>query len=249
MVFPCDGGIDTRAVFRFYFAMSFEMLPPIPRVSPAVRRAPLALVLEAPRRATATILGRLAPVFLPEERRLYVVDGANSFDPYVFALEARRRGLREDVLDRVFVTRCFTIHQLAAVTGRMMPPLLRGGSPPALAVLGLDHLFLEETLRVAERARVLGEVMADLAVPRRHGAPLVVTHAATPAGQAWWRPMLEFGDARARVLPQGDDDWKLQIERCDDGADAADLQYLATGGDRFVEGLPPGPAGGAAPGV
>ncbi|MBI1291154.1 hypothetical protein GC173_07900 [bacterium] len=238
-------------MFRFYFAMSTEpFVPSVMRPVSAVRRRGQALVLEAPRRATAMVLGRLAPVFLPEDRRLYIVDGANGFDPYVFAREARRRGLREDVLDRVFVTRCFTIHQLAAVTREMVPPLLnlKGGAPPAIGVLGLDHLFLEESLRAAERARVLGGVLADLEAPRRHGASLLVTHESVPRDQAWWRPMLEFGDVRVRTRAQGDD-WDFQIERCNDGADASYLQYLASGGDRFVEGVPAGPEGGAASGV
>jgi hypothetical protein len=226
--------------------MRDESLHPAPaHPVEAPRLVASSIVLEAPSRVTAMILGSLAPVFLPEERRLYVVDAGNRFDPYVFAREARRRGLREDVLDRVFVTRCFTIHQLAAVTRRMLPPLLRGTSPPAFAVLGLDHLFLEESLRATERARVLGGVVADLERPCRHGARLLVTHGSVPTGQPWWRPMLEFGDVRARVFAQGED-WNFRIERCNDGADASYLQYLASGGDRLLEGLPERPEGGAA---
>ncbi|MBI5155405.1 hypothetical protein HZA57_09225 [Candidatus Poribacteria bacterium] len=214
--------------------------------SPAV---PAALVLEAPRRATAAVLGRMAPLFLAPERRLYVADGFNGFDPYAFSLEARRRGLREDVLDRIFVTRAFTIHQLEAVTREMFPPLLGGDAPLVIAVLGLDHLFLEESLCAAERARVLRRVIGDLESLRRGGARLVVTHEAVPPGQPWWRPLLEFGDVRARMVPDGEDEWMPRIERCNDGTDPADIQYLAAGRDRLVEGVPPGSAGGAASGV
>jgi hypothetical protein len=190
------------------------------------------------------VLGRLAPMLVAGEQRLYVVDGANGFTPYVFSREARRRGLREDVLDRVFVTRAFTIHQLAAVTERMLPDLLRPGEPPpAIAVLGLDHLFLEESLRVAERTRVLTAVMADLQGLSRGGAHLLVTHERLPEEQTWWKPLREFGDVRARALPQGDNEWTLKIERCPDGTNTADLQYLAPGGDRLLEGIPPGPPG------
>jgi len=195
------------------------------------------------------VLGALAPLFFTGEARLYLVDGANSFNPYVFAREARRRGLREDVLDRVFVTRAFTIHQISAVTAEMMPPLLREQPGAVFGVLGLDHLFLEESLRVKERSRLLGGVVADLGRLRSGGARLVLTHEPPPRGQNWWKPMLEFGDVRGRVRPQGENDWKLQIERCPDGTNAADFQYLFAGGNGIVEGLSPGPSGGATPGV
>jgi len=223
-------------------------MPPEPAIDfvhlpPALAGGGLSFVLEASRRATPVVLGALAPLFLEGDRRLYVADGANCFDPYAFSHEARRRGVGEDVLDRVFVTRCFTIHQLAAVTAELMPPLLGENPPAAMAVLGLDHLFLEESLRAAERSRVLARVMADLAGLRGGGARLLVTHEAPPRGQGWWRPMLEFGDVRARAIRRDDGDWKMRIERCPDGTNAADFQHLAPGGDRLLEGLSPGPEG------
>jgi hypothetical protein len=204
----------------------------------------MSLAIQAPRRATPMLLAKLAPVFLPPGRRLFVADGANSFDPYAFAIEARRRGLREDVLDRVFVTRCFTIHQLAAVTAGMMRPLPRQVPGAAIVVLGLDHLFLEESLRAQERARVLRGVLGDLAAMQGEGARLMVTHEPVPAREAWWRPLAEFGDLRLEVFPDPDSaQWNLRIERQRDGADASYLQYLASGGDRLLEGLPPRPEG------
>ena len=199
------------------------------QLSPAFAGRSVALVLEASRRATPMVLGALAPLFLPEEARLYLVDGVNAFDPYVFVREARRRGLREDVLDRVFVTRAFTIHQLAAVTAEMMPPVLRGEPGAVFGVLGLDHLFLEESLRGAERARVLRGIVADLECLRSAGARLLVTHEPPPAGQMWWKPMLDFGDIRCRALAEVNGEWKL--ERYPDGKNSADFQYLAPGGD------------------
>lgn len=204
---------------------------------------PLALVLEAPRPATPIIFGRLAPLFLPHDRRLFLADGANCFDPYVFGIEARRRGLGDEVLDRIFITRAFTIHQLAAVTEQMLPPLVASHTPPAIAVLGLDNLFLEESLPSAERARVLRDILTNLKALRGNGARLLITYKRPSSMAAWWKPMLEFGDISARAVEQDNGGWKLQIARCHDGANIADFQYLASEGDRILEGLSPGATG------
>jgi hypothetical protein len=181
--------------------------------------------------------------------KLYVVDAANGFDPYAFSGEARRRGVREGVLDRVLVSRCFTIHQLAAVVEELVVAAVREDREAVVGVLGMDHLFLEESLRAAERGRVLRRVMDRLEGLRRGGVRLFVTHEAVPPGEPLWRPLRLFGDVRLRVRPGGNEQWKLSMERCPDGTNLADFQYLVAGGDGLLEGLPPGSAGGATGGV
>lgn len=162
---------------------------------------PAILTLEVARSWTSEVLGGLAPLVLGEGRTLYCADGANCFDPYAFSLHARQRGFDPSVtLDRVFLTRCFTIHQLEAVAGEMLRPLARLDPPPLVAVLGLDHLFLEETLPLGERRQVLGRVLGHIAAMRAEGAMVLVTHDPPRAGRGWWRSMVrQVGDVHAAV--------------------------------------------------
>lgn len=195
----CDGGVGRGGG---------GVLGPLAAGLEAVRR----VAFEMPRGATSVLLGGLAPFLLRDRRvALFVVDGANRFDGYAFSGEARRWGVREDVLDRVFVSRAFTIHQLAAVTATMLPMAggegVGGGSEAVVAVLGLDHLFREESLRAVERARVLGGVMGDLG---RFPGRALVTFEAPSVGEHWWRPMLEFGEVTYRVEWSEGEGWMVR---------------------------------------
>jgi len=188
---------------------------------------PAVLALEAPRTAMSAVFGSLAPMFLNQGQALYLVDGVNCFDPYAFSGQARMRQQSEDILDRVFVSRAFTIHQLAAAV-HMMQRLADRSPPPVLGVLGLDHLFLEETLRQIERRRVLGSILAELKQLCGRGARMLVTYETPPRGQSWWQPMLEFGDAQYRLTPQEDGGWKVLPRRQDRGKNRSDIQHLLT---------------------
>lgn len=159
------------------------------------------LTLEVGRAWSGGVLGGLAPL-VAEGRALYCVDGANCFDPYAFSHHARLHGaVPEELLDRVFVTRAFTIHQLLAVTAEMLPALAGEEPRPVLVVLGLEQLFLEETLPMAERRRVLSDVMRNLAAVRDGGISLLVTFDPPQANRGWWKPMIDVGDIRGALLP------------------------------------------------
>jgi hypothetical protein len=191
-------------------------------------------LLETPRPLVSDVLGVLACPFL-HARELYCVDGANVFDPYAFARQGRLHGVAGDtILDRVFVTRAFTVHQLRSVIRDMLPPLVPSGPgcvAPVLAVLGLDHLFREESLRVSERRRILGEVMGLLAGLRDRGLRQLVTHERTPADEPWWRPLLVYGDAGGVVVPRegGGSVPEFKIVRMRHGKNGSDLQHLLAG--------------------
>jgi hypothetical protein len=220
------------------------------------------LSLRVPRRATPEVLGGLAGSFL-RDRELYCVDGANVFDAYAFSTRARAEGLdAAAVLDRVFVTRTFTIHQLAAVVETMLPPLVRASAPetqgdaPVIAMLGLDHLFLEESLRASERGRVLAGVMRRLTGLRAAGARLLVTWEAPPQPARWWQPLRDFGDVRGLVRNGPDN--RLAIELIQSswkmgdsahGAHRADIQHVPDGGDRGLAAVSPRLEGGTQGGL
>jgi len=171
------------------------------------------VALEAPRRATAAVLGELAPVLLRGERELYCVDGGNCFDPYGFAVYARKRKADAgQMLERIFVTRAFTIHQLEAVAAEMLPPLATRRPPPMLAILGLDHLFLEETLPLAERRQVLERILMRLKRLRARHMTMLVTYDPPLRGRAWWRPLLlDAADRRGHVAQGRDGEVEVRL--------------------------------------
>lgn len=157
------------------------------------------LAVEGPRRLAAEVLAGLAPL-ISEQRRLYCVDACNRFDAYGLARYARQGGVPPgEFLERVFVTRTFTIHQLQAVVEEMLPALQGPAPGPLLAVLGLDDLFREETLPVGERRIVLRSVTEGLRRLAARGMALLVTFDATAATAPWWRPMHKMGDFRCRA--------------------------------------------------
>jgi hypothetical protein len=118
-------------------------------------------------------------------------------------MHARRRGVDASaVLEQVFVTRTFTIHQLEAVVADMLVPLFQHEPRPLVAVLGLEHLFLEESLTLTERRQVLQRIVANLQIMRHRGLRLLITHEPPPPGQgrAWWRPLISrLGEVRGVV--------------------------------------------------
>ncbi|MBM4288965.1 MAG: hypothetical protein FJ135_12640, partial [Deltaproteobacteria bacterium] len=74
--------------------------------------------------------------------RVFVVDGANRFDPYLLARESRKRGLSpEQVLSQVWVARAFTCHQLVQLVQEGLPARLAGAEPALVILLGPCSLF------------------------------------------------------------------------------------------------------------
>lgn len=180
--------------------------------------APGLMTLEVPRAWSSSVLGGLAPQVMEQDggghgRLLYCADGANCFDPYAFGTAARRRGHDANaILERVFVTRAFTIHQLEAVAAEMLAPLAhdRGQQTaacrPLVVVLGIEHLFLEQSLPRAERQRVLDRVLGHLRAMVDAGLTAIATHEpprtdARATEPAWWMPAIaQASDWRAQVV-------------------------------------------------
>lgn len=201
-------------------------LPPLLLTSDAAEAddmplAPGLMALEVPRAWSSSVLGGLAPQVMGQggrdARPLYCADGANCFDPYAFGTAARRRGHdATEILDRVFVTRAFTIHQLEAVAAGMLAPLAHdprhqsAACRPLVVVLGIEHLFLEQSLPRAERQRVLGRVLGHLRAMVDAGLTAIATHEpprtdARAAEPAWWMPAIaQASDWRAQVVQPGE---------------------------------------------
>jgi len=159
--------------------------------------------LQISRRHVSGLLEEMAPRAVPEDSRLYCVDANNSFSPYPFAQYARcHRFAERALLDRIFVTRTFTIHQLQAVAEEMLPPLLEMKPPPLLAVLGVEHLFLEETLPRQERRRILFAVAKALGRLRDEGMMVLATYDSPPRDvREWLGPLLDTSDSHRRFEP------------------------------------------------
>ena len=106
---------------------------------------------------------------------LIVVDGENSFDPFIFSNAARRVGLLPDsILHNLFVSRAFTCHQLQAlIVERLIPELCKTGSRMIL-VLGLLTTFYDEQVPMWEAQRLLRPTLGRLMGLAKHGYSILI---------------------------------------------------------------------------
>ena len=103
-----------------------------PAAGSAFHRPIVALGL--PGRQTGRLLADCMPL-LCQGRDIYCLDGGSIFDPGRLAGLARTVGLEPGpVLDRVFVSRAYTCHQLAAAADTLLAPL---------AELNRDEILLD----------------------------------------------------------------------------------------------------------
>lgn len=185
------------------------------RPAPAAPAPPPPLpALAIPRGQTGRLLASLLP-WLAQGHRCYCLDGGNGFNPYELAAQARRQALDPTpLLERIFVSRAYTCHQLLEAARTMLGLLADQaglpGQPPLLAlVLGLDHLFLDDDLPLAERRQVYGRLLTRLAEVRRRGLPLLATVGNAECGTR--NAELKTFYAPLRILkPQADDNALLQ---------------------------------------
>jgi hypothetical protein len=123
--------------------------------------------------------GRLLAALLPglaEGRRCYCLDGGNCFNPYELAAQARRQGLAPTpLLERLFVSRAYTCHQLLEAATTMLAPLAARPEPPLAMILGLDRLFLDDDIGLEERRRIFSRLLARVGELIGRGLPLLLT--------------------------------------------------------------------------
>src|SRR5271154_5747088 len=97
---------------------------------------------------------RLFHYFLPQliaqEKSVLCLDGANRFDPLLFARFPRQRGQEASAFnERLRVARAFTCFQLTELLARV-PRLLRDFSASVLIVTALPDLYFDEDVRERE---------------------------------------------------------------------------------------------------
>ncbi len=157
--------------------------------------------IQVSRRFLTTIQENVATLPVRYSRPVCCLDGVNAFDPYPFAQLARRTGEDiHEVLNLVRVSRAFTIHQLQEAVERLLPPLTKVEPTPLVVMLGLEHLFLEESLPLWERRHVLGRILERLMNLCRTGMPVLTTfeNVENGNGRIWTQMIRECSDDLAR---------------------------------------------------
>lgn len=158
--------------------------------------------LSIPERQTGRVISALAGLVrqTPDgpARPLYCLDGGNAFNPYRLTTWMRRRGYAPTPwLDNIFVSRAYTCHQLVSSAETLLAPLLaKPEAMPLVALLGIDHLFLDEDLAMWERRFLFGRLMNLVAQYAAEGLPMLITYG-TERPNPWARQIARV----ACVLP------------------------------------------------
>ena len=123
----------------------------------------------------------LAGPVLLRGRKVLFVDGANTFNPYILTRLADQAGQEpRAVLERLMISRTFTVHQLEALVCDHLLRAIDRHDPGLVVLSGWSTLFHDENVPQAEAMRLL-QSTADAA--RRlaaSGAPILGTHAEEP---------------------------------------------------------------------
>ena len=157
------------------------------------------LAVETARGHLSALQSRLAMLPTTEGRDIYVLDAANRFDAYAFS-----HAIPPPPLERIFISRAFTIHQLEAAAAQLLPGLVLLSPRPFFLVLGIEHLFKEETLPQWEKIHTLKKTLNTLSQMTREKLPIVVTHEPPQDPRRdWWASIIRNAchDAR-RWQPQ-----------------------------------------------
>jgi hypothetical protein len=152
-----------------------------------VARPPAALcALRIEELETGRVIAALGPV-LRRGVPLFCLDGGNAFNPYRLAVLVRREGGDPfELLDRIYVSRAYTCHQLVSSAETLLGALIAARPRPMVAVLGIDRLFHDEDLPLWEREFLFGRMLDHVRALHRRGLPVLVTFGDEPRGR-WAR--------------------------------------------------------------
>jgi len=110
-----------------------------------------------------------------EEEAIVFIDGANFFDLSLITKLSKQ--LQKDprrILERIRISRAFTVHQLEAVIGKRLDDALNKYSSRLCFISGLLDTFFDEEVPLWEAARILNRVMRRLRVLVDQGCRIVV---------------------------------------------------------------------------
>lgn len=171
----------------------------------ATLRGPSFVGLQVSSRQMPMVLAGVARL-LAGDRVIYCADGCNRFDAYRFSHWAHCMGLDpQEVLSRVYISRAFTIHQMAALAMREFRRLPVSPEPPLVVVLGIEALFLDEQLPRFEREHLFRKTLGALCQLRGQGFSLLVTvgedkkQDGVPSVMPWMRMVGRAADVMTRI--------------------------------------------------
>jgi hypothetical protein len=102
-----------------------------------------------------------------EEGNAFWIDGCNAFNPYTLVEAAERYGMDADgLLQRIFIARAFTAHQLNAIAALLPEKAVREHAS-IIAVAGVAELFVSD-VRWQEGLDMLSSTIANLLTAARH---------------------------------------------------------------------------------
>jgi hypothetical protein len=146
-----------------------------------------------------TLAGR---VILTGRTVLYV-DGANAFDPYILSALAKDAGQPpKAVMQRLYLTRAFTCHQLETLIVERLPSAIAHFRPGLVVISGWSHLFHDENVPTREAFRLLQNTTRRIRSLAEAGQPILATHPeepVTPRLQPLGEMLIRAADGVARL--------------------------------------------------
>jgi hypothetical protein len=114
-------------------------------------------------------------------RTVLYVDGANAFDPYILSALAKETGQSPKALmQRLYLTRAFTCHQLETLIVERLPGAIARYHPGLVVISGWSHLFHDENVPAREAFRLLQNTARRIRGLTEAGQPILATHPEEP---------------------------------------------------------------------
>ena len=114
-------------------------------------------------------------------RTVLYIDGANAFDPYILSALAKDAGQPpKAVMQRLYLTRAFTCHQLETLIVERLPSAIARYRPGLVVISGWSHLFHDENIPAREAFRLLQNTARRIRSLAEAGQPILATHPEEP---------------------------------------------------------------------